>query len=86
LKWEGEKVDIDVAVWPENWTAWEVFAAMATQWTISTGMGGAVYHGLNYVALPVVEARIGVKKRQRADTFARLRVMEAAAREEFNRG
>lgn len=86
LKWEGELVDTDVAVWPENWTAWEVFSAMATQWRISVGMGGAAYHGLNYTALPVVEARVGVKKKQRADTFARLRVMEAAALGELNRG
>jgi hypothetical protein len=57
---------------------------MATQWQISAGMGGAVYHGLNYTALPVVEQRLGVKKRQRADTFARVRVMEAVARQELN--
>lgn len=86
LKWEGEKVDTDVDVWPENWTAWEVFAAMATQWQISAGMSGAIHHGLNYAALPVVEQRLGVKKRHRADTFARLRVLEAVAREELNRG
>lgn len=59
---------------------------MATQWQVSVGMSGAIYHGLNYAALPVVEQRLGVKKHQRADTFARLRVMESAAREEFNRG
>lgn len=86
LAWEGETPDPDIGVWPENWQAWEVFAAMATQWRISVGVGGAVYHGLDYAALPAVEQRVGVKKRQRADTFARLRVMEAAAREELNRG
>lgn len=85
LKWEGEIVDTDVAVWPENWTAWEVFSAMATQWQVSVGMGGAVYHGLNYAVLPVVENRLEVKKRQRADTFARLRVLEGIARQELNR-
>lgn len=79
-------MDTDVAVWPENWTAWEVFSAMATQWQISVGMSGAAYHGFNYAALPVVEARLGVRKKQRADTFARLRVMEMAAREELNHG
>lgn len=86
LKWEGEVVDTDVGIWPENWQAWEVFAAMATQWRVSVGMSGAIHHGLDYAALPVVEQRVGVKKRQRADTFARLRVMESAAREELNRG
>lgn len=59
---------------------------MASQWRVSVGMAGAVYHGLDYAALPVVERRVGVKKRDRADVFTRLRIMEAAAREELNRG
>lgn len=40
-------------------------------------MGGPV--GLDYVALPVVEKRLGVKKRERADVFAALQVMENEA-------
>lgn len=60
-------------VFPENWQPLEVFAAMQTQWR--TGMGGAT--GLDYAALPTVEVRCGVRKKQRRDVFEALRVLEA---------
>lgn len=69
--------DEDFAVWPENWDAVQVFLAMSTQWRFAVGMGNAIWQGLDYTALPVVERRLGI--RDRADCFARLRVIEAAA-------
>lgn len=57
---------------------------MSTQWRISVGMGGALYSGLDYAALPVVERRTGVKAADRADCFMRLRVMENEARRRLN--
>ncbi len=57
---------------PENVTAFEVFVSMRTQWR--TGMNGVT--GLDYTALPVVEARCGVKKKQRQEVFLAVQVME----------
>lgn len=48
---------------------------MSGQWRV--GMGGPV--GLDYVALPVVEKRLGVKKRDRSEVFTALQVMENEA-------
>lgn len=47
-------------------------------------MSGLIWTGLEYTALPVVEARLGVRRAERADLFARLRIMEAVARGELN--
>lgn len=88
LKWDGETPDDEFAVWPENWKALEVFMAMSTQWRVAVGMGGAQWLGLDYAALPVVEDRLAVE--DRADTFARLRLIErgalSAMRERDERG
>ena len=94
LKWEGDADEVDeeedapdwwVDVWPENLTAACVFFAMGTQWRISSGMAGAVWHGLDFNVLPMVEARLGVKRSERQDLFIRLQTMQAAARSELNR-
>ena len=66
------KTSAEVDVYPENWQAVQVFVAMLTQWRV--GMSGAV--GLDYGVLPVVESRLGVRRKQRADVFASLRIME----------
>ncbi|WP_211230895.1 DUF1799 domain-containing protein [Chitinilyticum aquatile] len=62
----------EIEVYPENWPALQVFLAMQTQWRV--GMAGAT--GLDYTALPAVFELTGVKKRDRPDTFERLRVLE----------
>jgi len=59
-------------VFPENWAAVRVFSLMSTQWRF--GMNGAV--GLDYAALPVVEARAGVANEDLADLFWAVREME----------
>lgn len=50
----------------------QVFMAMQTQWRI--GMGGAT--GLDYSVLPVVEDRLGVPKKRRAECFKGLQMIE----------
>jgi hypothetical protein len=64
-----------VEVWPENVAAVNVFIAMGTQWNV--GPGGAV--GLNYPSLETTMRLLGVPKRERADVFEQVRVMEDAA-------
>lgn len=61
-----------VEVFPENWMPMQVFFGMQTQWRV--GMNGAT--GLDYAALPVVENRLGVKKKDRAEVFEALQVLE----------
>lgn len=48
-------------------------------------MSGLIWMGLDYIALPIVEARMGVRRADRADLFARLRIMESVARGELNK-
>lgn len=62
----------EIDVYPENWPAVRVFALMSTQWRV--GMMGAI--GLDYTALPVVEARSGVTNEDPADLFWAVREME----------
>lgn len=62
-------------VYPENWQAVQVFIAMSTQW--HSGMGGR--EGLRYEVLPVLEDRLGIKKKHRAEVFGALQVMEREA-------
>ena len=50
----------------------QVFMAMQTQWRI--GMGGAT--GLDYSVLPVVEGRLCVPKKRRAECFRGLQIIE----------
>jgi hypothetical protein len=46
-------------VWPDNWRAWELFAALETQWRLVVGPGGGVfYEGIDYSVLDQVERRL----------------------------
>lgn len=85
LVWEGETRDAEVGIWPENWQALQVFLAMGTQWRVSAGMNGMIWTGLDYIALPIVEARMGVRRAASAELFTRLRIMESSARSELNK-
>jgi len=69
--------EIEIEVWPDNWNAFEVFAALQTQWR--SGMSGPT--GLDYTALDPVMRLQGIKKRDRQEVFAGVRVMEIAALE-----
>lgn len=76
-----------IEIWPENWHAVAVFLALSTQWRIQFRPDGMpVMLGLDYGALPVVEARCrAVAHRQARDTlFGQLRVLEQAALEQIN--
>lgn len=65
----------EFAVWPDNWQALDVFCAMQTQWRF-TQMGPT---GLDYSALESTLRLRGVRKRDRADVFEAVRIMESAA-------
>lgn len=71
------------AVWPDNAAVWRLWEAMETQWQVDTVVGLSVvrkvWKRLIYEALPVVEQRLGIKKRERARLFEELREMEKEA-------
>lgn len=63
-------------VWAEHWPAVRLFGAMLTQWRDTPNGPGLVLE-----ALPVVERRLGISRRQARLAFDHLRVMEAEARD-----
>ena len=70
----GEHFD----VWPENWPAAQLFVACASQWRMVAGMKAVAYAGLDYAGVEAAMRLSGVPRRDRADLFDRIRVMEKA--------
>ncbi|MCY1185552.1 hypothetical protein D9M68_1005080 [compost metagenome] len=62
-------------VWPDNWAAVDVFIAMGTQWR--AGANGPT--GLDYPSLESVFRLQGVRRLEREDIFAAVRIMEGEA-------
>lgn len=65
----------EVRIWPDNWQSVKLFQSLTTQWR--TSMGGPT--GLDYAVLPAVMQLHGIRKKDRADLFDCIRVMENAA-------
>ncbi len=64
-----------VEVFPENWTAANVFQSLLTQWRL--GFNGPV--GLDYAVVPTVLNLHGIKRKKWEEIFHCLRVMEDEA-------
>lgn len=64
----------DVDVWPENWKAFLVFSAAATQWRV-----GTCVVGLDYVAIKWLMELHGIKRKQQVETLRAIRTMESIA-------
>lgn len=64
-----------ILVWDINWSAFNLFLALATQWRV--GMGGAT--GLDYAVIPAVAKMLGIKKKELNAMFHDLQVMENEA-------
>lgn len=64
-----------VAVWPDNWPAFQIFARLQTQWSV--GMGGRT--GLRYEALYPLLDRTAADADEWEALFDDVRVMEYAA-------
>jgi hypothetical protein len=72
-------------VWPENDAIVKVFCAMAgTQWHAVGTMGGLVWLGLRYEALPTVVRGLRVASADRQDLFWGLQIMEREALSALN--
>ena len=61
-------------LFPENRDAWDVFLRMTTQARVA-GMGGVV--GFDYTPLPFVFRMVGVGRDDWAETFEKVRALEA---------
>lgn len=70
--YEGDPVE----VWPENWTAVQLFRELRTQWR-SGGMGGLI--GMDYMPLFHKMDRLGLNAVEYAQLEDDIRVMEAEA-------
>jgi hypothetical protein len=70
-----EPEDAAFDVWPENWRAAQVFAALGTQWTV--GIAGAT--GLRYEALSFVFEMQGVVRDEWPGLFDQVRLCESEA-------
>lgn len=70
-----EDFEQDVDVWSDNWLAFSLFNALATQWR--TGACGAT--GLDYTSIRHVAGYLGIKKKTIPELFHDLQVMEAEA-------
>lgn len=64
-------------VWPENWQAWQLFQAIATQWRC--GANGVI--GLDYSALDRELQLRGIPEAEHLQLRYDIRVLEAAALE-----
>ncbi|QUN29548.1 DUF1799 domain-containing protein [Cupriavidus sp. KK10] len=73
----------DCPVHADNWESLQLFLTVQTQWHQVAGIAGCVRTGLNYPAIETPLRLYGVKRKRRAALFNDLRVMEAAALEEF---
>lgn len=71
----------DVAVWPDNWMAFQLLCDAQTQWRV--GVGGAT--GLDYQAVFALMAFRGIDADLRLQLFDDLQVMELAALEQMSK-
>ena len=71
----------DFLVLPDNWTAFEAFNSLGTQWRI--GFGGPT--GLDYAVIPDVLKLHQIPDADWRDVFDSIRVMERVALEVMNR-
>lgn len=72
----------ELEIWPDNWRAVELFAAVRTQWRV--GAGGP--HGLDYNVVDRRIDRMGLSDEERAELEESIQVMEFAALEVLNKG
>ena len=74
-----------IDLWPCNEPALRVFAAVSSQWRTAPLPGGGVWwQGIDYGVLPGVLRMMGIARREWADLFDDLRVMERAAASALN--
>jgi len=67
-------------VWPENAQIVEVFMALHSQWDIVANEGRLIRTGINYSRLEtVLKLKRGIKRKDWADIFDGIRVMELEA-------
>lgn len=73
-------------VWPENWEIFQVFVALSGQWRwVPGGLAPPVRDGIDAPSIESVFRLMGVKKKDRKETYAALRLMERAVIEVQNR-
>lgn len=72
---EDYAAEPDTEIWPENWSAFSIFACLGTQW--QAGMAGPT--GLRYEAVYPLIDRAAESDEDWRDLFADIRVLEREA-------
>jgi len=76
---DARRDDHDFEVWEENWPVVLLFLSLGRQWRwLPLAMGPPIRLGLDYTAVESVFRLTGVRKKERAETFAALQLMESA--------
>lgn len=65
-------------MWPDNWPTLQLFLTLQTQWRVHFGVNVAVYSGLDHAAAWAAINGL-VPRKERAETYAGLTIMERAA-------
>ncbi|WP_372826537.1 DUF1799 domain-containing protein [Polaromonas sp.] len=83
--------DKGFGIWPENWRAFELFEACATQWTLLVSPTGRVQRaGIDYTRFDSIERRMPLLPGQCVpeprELFRQLRVCEQTAMQHLNEG
>ncbi|WP_257789324.1 DUF1799 domain-containing protein [Oxalobacter formigenes] len=73
----------DFLVWPENMETVGLFLSLETQWMMSNGLSGCFHVGLSYPALETAMRLMEIP--DKPEMFKRIRVMELAALEVFDK-
>jgi hypothetical protein len=80
--WLGDEPEgpEDFDVWPDNWPTLQLFLTLQTQWRLLVGgAGGASFIGLDYSAVQAAMLMLGIPRKERAEMFVGLCMMERAA-------
>lgn len=81
----GRSAEAEVAIWPENLAAFELFMQLETQWNfVAMPTGALVATGLNYLVLIAFIDRLRLPPDDGDALLADVRVMETAARGVMN--
>lgn len=78
---DSEDSGVEFLVWPENWTAVQLFVRCDTQWVWT--MGACL--GLDYARVEAVMRISGIPRRRQSELLDEIRIMERAALPLINR-
>lgn len=74
----------DCELWPEHWTAWQVYLGVGSQWRLQIGMGAVCWSAPSYSEVETVMRRYGVPAEEGDGVFRLYQVLESEALKVLN--